>query len=43
MLKEYMWLLKDVFGDSRIDRKTDRALWVYGHAGEKFDDQIESL
>lgn len=36
MLKEYMWLLKNVFGKSHIDRQTDRALWVYGHADKNF-------
>lgn len=37
MLNEYIWLLEKVFGKSNIDRQTDRALWVYGHADKIFD------
>ncbi len=37
MLLEYIWLLEKVFGKSNIDRTIDRALWVYGHADEKFN------
>lgn len=32
MYEEYIWLLEKVFGKKNIDRETDRALWVYGHA-----------
>ena len=27
----YRWYLEQLFGKKEIDRKTDRALWVYGH------------
>lgn len=36
MYKEYIWLLEKVFGKSNIERRLDRALWVYGHAKEKY-------
>lgn len=32
MYSEYIWLLEKLFSSKSIDRKTDRALWVYGHA-----------
>lgn len=32
MYMEYIWLLEKVFGKYKIDRKTDRALWAFGHA-----------
>ena len=43
-LEEYMWLLKEVFPDEihkngdvmYIPRELDQALWVYGHATEKW-------
>lgn len=41
MLSEYMWLLKKLFCYSAIDRLTDRALWVYGHANQNFKGVIE--
>ena len=31
MYSEYIWLLEKLFGHKSIKRKTDRALWVYGH------------
>ena len=31
MLNEYRWLLREKFGTDKINRKIDRALWVYGH------------
>lgn len=40
MLNEYMWLLKKIFQESSIDRSTDRALWVYGHANQNFKGTI---
>lgn len=35
----YKWFLERLFGKKEIDRKTDRALWVYGHM--KKDDKSE--
>ncbi len=40
LLNEYIWLLEKLFGTSKIDRHTDRALWVYGHAKNEFDGTI---
>ena len=37
MYNEFLWLLNELFGEISIERKLDRALWVYGHAGEDFD------
>lgn len=34
MYKEYVYLLDQVFGYHNIERKLDRALWVYGHADQ---------
>lgn len=34
---EYIWLLQKVFGKTKIDRDTDRALWAYGHADSNWD------
>lgn len=34
---EYIWLLERLFGRKNINRETDRALWVYGHASEGFN------
>lgn len=31
MYNEYCWLLKQIFGQEKISRKQDQALWVYGH------------
>ncbi len=36
MYAEYIWYLKKLFGTQKISRTIDRALWVYGHANEKF-------
>ena len=46
MYSEYIWLLNDVFKEEIhkdksvmfISRELDRALWVYGHASEKYDE-----
>lgn len=35
MYLEYCWLLNCLFGSKEIDRKIDRALWVYGHATKR--------
>lgn len=35
MYLEYCWLLNCLFGSKAIDRKIDRALWVYGHATKR--------
>ena len=35
MYSEYIWLLEILFCTKSIDRKTDRALWVYGHATDR--------
>ncbi|NEX01674.1 hypothetical protein SAMN04487829_1279 [Pseudobutyrivibrio sp. NOR37] len=35
MYLEYCWLITTLFGGKEIERKIDRALWVYGHATEK--------
>ena len=43
MYNEYCWLLKQIFGDFRIKRDVDQALWVYGHASIKkseFNDSV---
>lgn len=40
LLLEYMRLLQGLFGKYSIDRKIDRALWVYGHATEKFEGEL---
>ena len=32
LYEEYIWLLKKIFGKKNTNRKTDRALWVYGNA-----------
>lgn len=37
MYSEYIWLLEKLFGKKNIDRKTDRALWVYGHASRDYN------
>lgn len=36
LYREYMWLLDKVFGKISIERKTDQALWEYGHKKPKF-------
>ncbi len=36
MYSEYVWLLEKLFGYKEIDRRIDRALWVYGHATDNF-------
>lgn len=38
MYREYIALLKIVFGKSCISRDLDRALWVYGHNDIKYED-----
>ncbi len=46
MYSEYIWLLNDVFKEEIhkdksvmfISRELDRALWVYGHASDKYDE-----
>ncbi|MCR5755723.1 MAG: hypothetical protein K6G30_13040 [Acetatifactor sp.] len=35
MYKEYLFLLKQVFGEYSIERNLDRALWVYGHVNNE--------
>jgi hypothetical protein len=43
MYKEYLFLLKGVFGTYHISREQDQALWVYGHSqkGYKGAPEIE--
>ncbi len=36
MYNEFLWLLNELFDTYTIDRKLDRALWVYGHATDKY-------
>ena len=36
MYIEYCYLLEKVFGRKNIERDLDQALWVYGHATERF-------
>ena len=36
MYNEYLCLLKLIFGNKKIDRKQDQALWVYGHSKVKY-------
>ena len=38
LINEYKWLLYKVFGTSKIDKSTDRALWAYGHENGKTDE-----
>ncbi len=37
MYMEYLWLLEKTMGKHSIDRKTDRALWVFGHADSEWN------
>ena len=42
---EYLWLLDYIFGGHTFDiigRKKDRALWVYGHASEDYNFEINN-
>jgi hypothetical protein len=38
MYKEYLFLLKGVFGTYHISREQDQALWVYGHSQKGYKD-----
>lgn len=45
MYMEYLWLLDYIFGGHTFDiigRKKDRALWVYGHASEDYNFEINN-
>lgn len=42
MYNEYRWLLSQIFGNSNIERKQDRALWVYGHSKIKYSDCVST-
>jgi len=37
MYKEYVWLMENTFEKKNIERKLDRALWVYGHSNKKIE------
>ena len=41
MYKEYICLLDKVFDYHNIERKFDRALWVYGHAKQQWPKKSE--
>lgn len=38
VLNEYCRYLEALFGKQNIERKIDRALWVYGHCEKKFEE-----
>ena len=38
LLCEYMWILEKLFGTCKIERKLDRALWVYGQLDDLYEE-----